>query len=40
MIKEKVNCLSRSWTKRLRKRLKAKSRQQAKSEIKKEITDG
>jgi hypothetical protein len=32
--KETVNCLSRSWAKRLKKRLKAKDRQAAKKEAK------
>jgi hypothetical protein len=31
--KESVNCLSRSWEKRLKKRLKAKERQAGKKEV-------
>lgn len=38
--REKVNCLSRAWEKRLKKRLKAKERQQAKKTTKKENYDG
>ncbi len=40
MSKEKVNCLSRAWEKRLKKRLKAKDRQKARGQVKKEIRDG